>query len=264
MGLIVRIEPDAYRRASELATILNISPPQALGHLAFLWQWILSLRGDGQAPDGVVKGRSAVIRLEAGARWSGEPGKFLKALEELQLVVRNGDRKILVKGTRPYAAEILRKNRERDAERLRRKKARLAKLSSDQLISDQRRQALPVAQLESLKKFVDVNNNPGLDESGGTKHNHPLGFWTWMMRTRSEDVTSGDGILKRRGTAADRTPSNGFVEWYEQLKSEEVSDYDISTAWIRYLGDDHFTDRRHPVAVFITEGVFRPRLSQSS
>jgi len=82
----VQVDQSAFARAEELAAVLSISTPEALGHLVMLWRWALDLGPEDEAPSGVAEGRVAVIRLEAGAGWRGDRGALFSALLDLELV----------------------------------------------------------------------------------------------------------------------------------------------------------------------------------
>lgn len=240
MDVTLTLQDDAFDRAEELAAELRIEEPAALGHLAYLWRWatrVLKPKHNA-APDGIVRGRAAVIRIEAAARWKGIRGAFVAALERMQLIAR-ALKKIRVKGTAPYAEEW----KKREAARVRERERRAAKRAEMQ----------KMVSATTPPRLVSISKNDGVDEHGNPRADHPLGLWTWMMRARS------DG----RGVAPDREPPSEFETWHARLKREEISDYELSAAWNSYLRDQHFRERAWPVAVFMTEGVYRPRLTQT-
>lgn len=240
----LRIADDAFRRAEDLAVVLRVKATEALGMLNYLWRWVLTLKEKG-APDGIVKGRAAVLRLEAAARWDGVRGKLVEALVELGLITRES-KKIRVKGTQRYADEY----RKREAARQRAKTSRERRKSEtpepesaqSRRISDQPDQIRP--------KLISIDRNSGTNDAGEPLPNNKVGLWTWFMRART-DI---------RRLSPDRAMFPEFERWFEAVKREGITDYELSAAWVSYLGDEHFAGRRWPIAVFITEGVFRPRL----
>jgi hypothetical protein len=109
----IQVDQSAFARAGELAALLGIGKAQALGHLGFLWRWALDLGPEDVPPLGVLEGRAAVIRLEAGAEWTGERGALFAALVDLGLV--EGDAEALrVRGLDRYATAHAKQARDRE------------------------------------------------------------------------------------------------------------------------------------------------------
>lgn len=242
----LRIADDAFRRAEDLAVVLRVKATEALGMLNYLWRWVLTLKEKG-APDGIVKGRAAVLRLEAAARWDGIRGKFVEALVELGLVVRE-HRKIRVKGTKRYADEYARREAAKSRARESRERRKMAEsVEPEQDLEHSRRETD-----QKRPDLISVERNAGTNEHGEPLPDNKLGLWTWMMRARSE-------ICRIR---PDRAPTDTFETWFERVKHEGIDDMALSSAWVSYLADRHFADRRWPVRVFLSEGVYRARLTQ--
>lgn len=241
---VVKVQEDAFRRAEELAAVLGIDAPTALGHLTYLWRWVLTLRPNA-APDGIVRGRASCLRLEAAARWKGKRGALVDALVELDLITRER-KKLRVKGTKPYADEWKQKDAARARERERRRVKREAV----------KKVAKP-SKLEVVKSML-----PPSEEA--------LKWWGWAMEQRARDQYKKDydpmwpGAVERRGSPSDEAPPKSFAKWFEDRAAEGVSGDQLAWAWMRYLGDEHFTSRHHPLPVFMTEGVFRDRIARAS
>lgn len=227
MSFVIHVQEDAYERAEGLAAVLRIDEVKAMGHLMYLWRWVVRVlkpRHDA-APDGIVKGRSAIVRLEAAARWRGTKGAFVAALEELQLITRQ-TRKIRVKGTEPYAHEHKRKQKRAERERQRRAEKKT-------------KTAAPIPSKSPRLVARQLS-----DETRG--------FWDYLMKKR----------LEMRGVPEDREPHSGFEKFVRDIESEGIPLYSASDAWVRYLGDENFADRRWPLAVFMHENVHRPRMTR--
>lgn len=243
MDVALKLQEDAFDRAEELAAELRIDAPTALGHLSYMWRWanrVLCPEGS-RAPDGIIRGRSAVIRLEAAARWKGVKGAFVAALERMQLIARTL-KKIRVKGTQVYA----------DEQKKRMERARVER---------ERRAA---------KKKAEQAANPPKPRLVATKISEAaLNFWRWMMHERAQDVDKPDADpmaprdfrILRAGCAPDFEPPPSFGEWFENREREGISLQQLARAWFKYLGDTHFESRSWPVAVFMTENVYRARLT---
>lgn len=246
-GYVVKVQEDAFRRAEELAAVVNIAAPTALGHLNYIWRWVLTLKPDA-APDGIVRGRAACIRLEAAARWTGKRGALVDALVELGLVTRER-RKLCVKGTKPYADEWKKKDqaraRERERRRLQREAQRAQKKSNGPSKLAMVKSALPPS--EEVSKW-----------------------WKWSMTERATDTYKKDydplypNAIERKGVPSDEAPPKSFSQWFEDRIAEGISPEQLAWAWIRYLGDEHFASRQWPLPVFMAEGVFRPRLTSAA
>jgi hypothetical protein len=243
----VKVQEDAFRRAEELAAVLGISEAAALGHLTYLWRWVLTLRPNA-APDGIVRGRAACLRLEAAARWKGKRGDLVEALLELGLVTRER-KKMRVKGTKPYADEWRRKDEARSRERERRREKRAA-------LSATEKKTKP-SKLEVVKSAL-----PPSEEA--------MKWWAWAMEQRATDKMK-DGYnpfdtprayaLARKGVPSDSVPPKSFAKWFEDRTHEGILGNQLAWAWLRYLGDEHFESRQWPLAVFMTEGVYRDRIT---
>lgn len=237
---VVKVQEDAFRRGEELAAVLGIECTTAMGLLLYIWRWILTLKDSGP-PDGIILGRAACLRLEAAARWRGPRGKLVEAMLELGLITRKA-KKLNVKGTKPYADEWRRKDKARKRERDRRLEKKIEK------------RQLP----RPAPKLVRTN----LSEAA-------RGFWNWLMEERGRDVWKPGhdpfgprhGALDRAGVLADREPPPDFGKWFDDRMAEKIPVDNLAHAWMRYLGDDAFRTRRWPLPVFMTEGIFRSRLT---
>lgn len=246
MKLELKIQEDAFDRAEALAAELRIPAPLALGYLMYLWWWTVRVLRPNPtaAPNGIVTGRAAVLRIEAAARWTGPRGKLVEALMDLQLIVRADKKKMRVKGTEPYAREQRKKEKNRERERARR--AEKKKL------------------LEELQPKTKKPQLVRTEISEAAR-----AFWNWMMHERAQDKWKPGhdpfgprvGGIERPGCAPDREPPIGFGKWFDERMSENIPDASLASAWLRYLGDDTFRSRKWPVPVFMTEGIYRKRLT---
>lgn len=242
-NFVLRIQPDATKRAAELAAVLGVEIPTAIGYLTLLWQWTLSLKTEA-APDGIVRGRAACLRLEAACLWKGKRGALVDALVELDLVARER-RKLRVKGTRPYAEEWKRKEAARKRE-------------------IQRRLEQKAAQSKETPRLVAVKSNFQPSKEA-------IEWWQWAMAQRAHtqykndcDPLWGEMAVARKGSPSDAAPPAGFAKWFEDRVKEGTDANALAWAWERYLGDDHFGRRQWPLPVFMTEGVFRVRITRSA
>lgn len=242
----VTLKEDAFARAEELATVMGISEVQALGHLSYLWRWILTLR-IGAPPDGIVRGRASCKRLEGAARWRGKPGALVDALVELGLVTRER-KKLRVKGTKPYADEWKRKDGARKRERTRRLEQKAAALKNGER-----------PQLTVVKKQLQLSDDG-------------LKWWVWAMRERARDrIKPGADpfgprahIVERDGVPSDADPPKTFGTWFDERMKDGTSASALCNAWIRFLGDDHFASREWPLPIFMSDGVYRKRITKTA
>lgn len=86
----------------EVANLAGCSLPAAVGHIALLRAWAVSMAGDDAPPDGWIAGDSAGRRIEAAAQWQGERGRLLEALCDAgQVATEDGGIRVLHLG--PYA-----------------------------------------------------------------------------------------------------------------------------------------------------------------
>lgn len=65
-----------HPKTLRLAALLEVHPVEAVGHLAYLFTWVIRFR-----PSGYLGGLSADEIARAG-RWAGKPEKFLEGLHE--------------------------------------------------------------------------------------------------------------------------------------------------------------------------------------
>lgn len=242
-NFVLRVRPDATKRAAELAAVLNVKVPTAIGYLVLLWQWTLSLKTEA-APDGIVRGRAGCLRLEAACLWDGKRGALVEALVELDLVARER-KKLRVKGTKPYADEWRRREaaRKREIQRRAEQKAEASKESP---------------------RLVAVASN-------STPSKEAIEWYQWAMTHRSHDSYKpgsdplyGDAAIERKGTPADAAPPASFGKWFDDRIREGISPDALGWAWVRYLGDDNFARRQWPLPIFMTDGVFRHRITKTA
>lgn len=242
----VTLKEDAFARGEELATILKIPVALALGHLCYLWRWVLTLT-PGVAPTGIVRGRASCLRLEGAARWQGKRGELVEALVELGLVTRE-QRKLRVKGTKPYADEFRRKEAARKRERVRREEKR------------------------KLEQQLGMSKDKGLRVVKRELSEEALKWWNWAMRERSRDRYKKGAdpfgprahTVERDGVPADLEPVKMFSAWFDERMKEGIEADALCWAWVRYLGDDHFESRQWPLAVFMHDNVYRARITRSA
>lgn len=102
-----------HRKTKRLARLLEISRPQAVGHMVFLWAWAYD-----HAPDGCIE-RFDVEEIAEEAGWEGEPLRFVEALHEASFVDADGT----FHDWEEYAGRLLSK---REANRERARTARMA------------------------------------------------------------------------------------------------------------------------------------------
>lgn len=242
----VTLKEDAFTRGEELATILKIPVALALGHLCYLWRWVLTLT-PGAAPTGIVRGRASCLRLEGAARWQGKRGELVDALVELGLVTRE-QRKLRVKGTKPYSDEWKKK----DAARKRERERRRLKKEEEKKLGVEKKDGLRVVKHELSEEAKK--------------------WWAWAMRERSRDrykrgadpFGPRDGCLEREGTPEDAAPPKAFPNWFDQRMNEGITADALCWAWVRYLGDQNFESRHWPLPIFMSDGVYRHRITRAS
>jgi hypothetical protein len=88
--------------AAEVAHLAGCSVPLAVGHIAMVRAWAVSMADDSAPPDGWIDGEAAGRRIEAAAQWAGERGRLLEALKDAgQVRTEQGGIRIL--HLEPYA-----------------------------------------------------------------------------------------------------------------------------------------------------------------
>jgi len=111
-----------HPKFKRLARDLNISHVQAVGHITLLWAWVLDLSPDGSLvqfdPDEIE---------EDGAEWTGEPGAFIQACINRDLIDDLDGKPVCIHDWMDYAeglkmAQRAKKAREAKAERKNKKK----------------------------------------------------------------------------------------------------------------------------------------------
>lgn len=238
-----------------------------VGAVTRVWTWILAGRS---CPDGVVRGKAPIRQVEAVARWRGPRGAFVEALVLVGFAIRKGG-KLIIQGADEYALAWKQRRAAADREKQRR---RDAKNAAREMLDAAKSGKLEPTVIEKLSSFfrtkkVDVNRNDGTDELGEPLENHPIGWWTWAMRERARDITSGNGLdspkkMIRRGAPVDSAPPDEFLMWYAARKAEGTSDHALCDAWIRYLRDEAFGLKLWPLEIFMAEKVYRRRLTQTA
>jgi len=265
MTAAVTIRASAWPRLNAMEDILGFD---VAGSMTRLWAWLLA--DDSRCPNGMVRGRNHIRQIEAVARWKGEPGKFVEAMEMVGFCVRQSG-KLFLRGVEQYVNAW--KQRKAAALRERERRAavkRAAKAAAEATPpAERKKNVLDVLFEQWRSRKISLNSNDGVDTNGNTIENHPLGMWTFMMRERARDITRGNGldtpvVLIRSGAPPDQCPPDGFIRWYSELKAEGVADTSIRDAWIRYLRDEAFSRKLWPLEIFMTEKVYRRRLTQSA
>jgi len=241
------IEDSTWDVAEAVANFCNMAKDTVFYSVVSGWRYLRGANGPNKPPDGVLRGKSAIKRFEWNAKWKGPRGALVRALLECGFATREGG-KIKLKGFSRYIQEWKEKveARRRAKESRERRKAETAQAASN-MVGQNRRETDQIS-----TNLISIDKNSGTEADGSPLHDNPVGFWTWMMRERQ----------KFAGVHPDRAPMPTFDVWYRRMKSEGISDWALSAAWVAYLVDDHFQKRCWPVAVFISDGVFRPRLAQ--
>ena len=90
-----------HLKLTRLATTLEISRPQAVGHLHYLWWWALD-----NAPDGDLSQLSDAEIAEV-SRWEGDPAKFAAALKQQGWLDDDGQ----IHDWQDYAGRLVEKRR---------------------------------------------------------------------------------------------------------------------------------------------------------
>ncbi len=114
----------------ELAELLQIELVQAQGHVINLWCWTLEMSPGGDLT------RFRAGTLEEAARWKGDPGEFVKALELADLLDCSGE-KVSIHGWMRRAGSF--REAQRSAERRKNdRKATAVRPRSDQVTTAER------------------------------------------------------------------------------------------------------------------------------
>lgn len=71
----------SHRKTLRLCALLNIKPPQAVGHLHILWHWAM----DNAGPDGDL-GDCLDAEIAMAAMWDGDPSLFVEALVQARFL----------------------------------------------------------------------------------------------------------------------------------------------------------------------------------
>lgn len=118
------ISMSRHPKTRRLARALDVTTPQAIGHLHALWHWTLEFYEDGRLPG------DAVTRADIadGAMWDGDAGVFVDALIACGWVDVDGDT-LAIHDWSDYAGRYL-NMRESNAERQRRRRGNVASQDS--------------------------------------------------------------------------------------------------------------------------------------
>lgn len=99
----IQLESDLIAHgAPEVAALAGCQVPVAIGHIAMVRAWAVSMADDSAPPDGWIAGEAAGRRIEAAAQWTGERGRLLQALKDAGQV-RDETGGIRVLHLEPYA-----------------------------------------------------------------------------------------------------------------------------------------------------------------
>lgn len=107
-----------HPKSLDLADLLG--EPMAWARMVAIWAWCAEY-----APDGRITGRDPVTVAERFANWSGERGKFVESAIKAGFMERDGDTLVMHDWDAHQGAHIAKA--ERDAERMRKRRADLAK-----------------------------------------------------------------------------------------------------------------------------------------
>ena len=100
-----------HPKTRRLCRLLNLSLPQAVGHLHLFWHWVLEFAESGDVTE------FDAADLAEGAMWEGDPAEFVDALIACGFLDRVDDR-VVVHDWRDYAGRLLAdRERKRDARR---------------------------------------------------------------------------------------------------------------------------------------------------
>lgn len=247
----IQVDQTAFPRSDELAAVLGISRPQALGHLVMLWNWALGLAEDGSPPSGELVGKLASVRLEAGAGWDGKRGDLFSALVELGLCSGNADA-LRVHGIARYADVIARQEARTEAAK-RAARARWGRGNSE-LDANALRTQCGTDAIRCQDVDVDVDKEQQAVAASGSgpalvlveqgprkparKPSTQQEFWAWAQRIRSEDGLLPDEQWPIPKINARLASINGHSR---QL---------IADAYLAFVSDERMKAKGAPMAFF--------------
>lgn len=104
-----------HPKLKRLCRVLKVSPPEAVGHLHYLWWWAADYCEDGDLS------RFESIDVAIGAMWDGEEDVFLDALEKCGFVDRSADDRLVLHDWDWYFGRLLQR---RQNEALRKRERR--------------------------------------------------------------------------------------------------------------------------------------------
>lgn len=175
-----------------------------VGHLHFLWWWVLTYAPDGNAAS------FDDSEIAIGAAWDGNPAEFVRALRECRLMDSDG----MIHDWMKYSGQLI-KAREENAEKQR---------------QFREKKKLELAVLEAaLGKTHKTTNGPHLPEAGGPVWDE---FWAYCQRINlpSEKYARDKWLLAEqdhwKGKGAWQKYAERVKGWYQQ----DVATGKVSTA----------------------------------
>lgn len=259
----IQIRSEAFDRAAELAALLEIDEAKALGHLAFLWRWMLSAPGD-EAPTGVVPGTGAVavLRFETGARWTGQRGVFLAALVDLGLVERLGEDSMRIRGAKLYSEAWEKQERSRERAKAYRDRARNEHERTRTVRARSRDVPAPNAHVHERAPGdvdVDVYLNTSAASVAEAPAAEPLktekpisvrkpsaaqDFFAWAQ---------AEACKRQQDRVLDTPPDLARLNSELKKPLGEIGRKGLERAWLAYLVDPYASERSWPWGLFVSQ-----------
>lgn len=242
MGLpYYQLDADFIASTSKLlARRLGQSRREVIGLVADLIVFVVDRTStEEKPPDGVFVGPDSVMEIEAGAEWEGAEGELVKALVSVGIVERLelGHR---FKGTDRYREYWEKRRRDRE---YREKKAQEAERHRNDVETSSKRQRSdvePISKRTEEKRREEKREDPNDD---GARSEVFLDFW--------------NAERLRRGLKPELAPKS-FDERCNTAR-DDVGCEPLQRAALVFFDDKDFEKAGWPLAVFLSEGVYRKR-----
>lgn len=247
----IQVEADWIdsREAGDMADALGLEPDTLLGKVTRLWMWTRI----NAAPAGLVGGLDPIRAIEHAAHWTGKRGAFVKAAVAHGGILKWEGDQLLVRGWKKRYGAALEKAG-KDAERKRLARAsngrpadirapseRRPRVDRD-LDQDQEGDLDPPPPTSSVEKPVVVVDRSGKEHDCNTAP----GFWAAISALRTDNEFPREI----------EPPS--WSAWYARAAGD-VGPELLLQAYLAFRRDDYFQDRGWPTAIFMSDGVWRPR-----
>ncbi|HYM95803.1 MAG TPA: hypothetical protein VET26_00745 [Candidatus Sulfotelmatobacter sp.] len=243
--------------ASDMADALGLDTDTLIGKVARVWAWSL----DNAAPKGFVGGLNPTRAVEEAAHWTGKRGAFVKAAIRYGGILKQVEDRFLFRGwEKRYGAILEKAAKWAEVKRNQRKTKDVHQDVSLDVQQDRQQDGKRSDQDQDLKEDLPPPPTPSaeqpvvvVEDQSGRNHDctTATGFWAAVSVLRTEN----------RLPRELEPPS--WSAWYARAAGD-VGPELLLEAYVAFRRDEHFRDRGWPTAIFMSDGVWRPRARPSA